>query len=185
LCAFVRRLLVVSVAIVFPAAGVLSAASPAAADGGLAAFLSAHRCDVVERLRMIHADPAPKDRYLVISLLAPDRGYVQCLFVEDDRRLLCEAESGFYAQAPGQPRQFRLAPDRLAALASLGFATDDTDGNYQRLIDAAGEAADDAVADAILSALYRGYGARIDSRLKWAAPLAPGKGIFLRCAPVG
>jgi hypothetical protein len=146
LCAFVRRLLVVSVAIVFPAAGVLSAASPAAADGGLAAFLSAHRCDVVERLRMIHADPAPKDRYLVISL---------------------------------------LAPDRLAALASLGFATDDTDGNYQRLIDAAGEAADDAVADAILSALYRGYGARIDSRLKWAAPLAPGKGIFLRCAPVG
>jgi len=92
MCAYMRRLLVASAAIVFLAAGVLSAASPAAADGGLATFLSAHRCDMVER--MIRANPSPKDRFVVIGLLAPDRGYVQRLFVEGDRRLLCEAESG-------------------------------------------------------------------------------------------
>ncbi|WP_158817102.1 hypothetical protein [Methylocapsa sp. S129] len=41
-----------------------------------------------------------------------------------------------------------------------------------------------AVADVILSALYETYGARTDSKIEWQAPLAPGRGIFLVCAPV-
>jgi len=36
----------------------------------------------------------------------------------------------------------------------------------------------------ILTALYEAYGARIDSKLEWEAPLAQGKGLFARCAPV-
>ncbi|WP_158817101.1 hypothetical protein [Methylocapsa sp. S129] len=85
-----------AVGMVLAGALVLAASSVVAASStDLSAFLAAYRCDVVERLKMIHADRAPKSRYLVIGLLGAQRGYVQCLFVEDDHRLLCEAESGF------------------------------------------------------------------------------------------
>jgi hypothetical protein len=168
------------------AVAMLAAAGPVAAGSStdLAAFLAAYRCDVVERLQMIHADPTPKKRYLVIGLLDPPEAYVQCLFVENDSKILCEAESGFYRQKAGEPRQFRVTPQALAALARLGFSTDDSEGNYQRMIDLASTSDFAGVADLILSALYQGYGAGLDSRMEWQAPLAPGRGTFARCAPL-
>jgi len=161
------------------------AASAARADSAdLANFLATYRCDVVERLGMIHPGRAPKDRYLILAIKEGPRGSVQCLFVENDARLLCEAESGFYAQKAGEPRQFRVSPEGIAVLARLGFSTDDSEGNYQRLIPLDGGGDFSAIADVILTALYEAYGARIDSRLEWEAPLAPGKGLLVRCAPV-
>jgi hypothetical protein len=170
--------LVLAAAMMFAA----SAADAALAD--LAVFLAAYRCDVVERLSMIRADRTPKDRYLILAIKEGPRGYVQCLFVENDSRLLCEAESGFYAQAVGQPRAFRVTPEGIAALARLGFSTDDSEGNYQRLIPLNGADAFAEVADVVLTALFEAYGARLDSKLQWEAPLAPGKGLFARCSPV-
>ncbi len=90
----------------------------------------------------------------------------------------------FYDQKPDQARRFRVTPEALAALAKLGFSTDDSKGNYQRMIDIASPDDFGAVADVILSALYETYGARTDSKIEWQAPLAPGRGIFLVCAPV-
>ena len=166
-------------------ATMLAVAGAARADpADLAGFLAAYRCDLVERLRMIHADRTPKDRYLILAIKEGPRGYVQCLFVENDTRLLCEAESGFYEPKAGEPRRFRVRPEGVAALARLGFSTDDSKGNYQRLIPLDGSDDFAGVADVILTALYEAYGARMDSELEWQAPLAPGKGLFARCAPV-
>jgi hypothetical protein len=167
------------------AAAMVAPASPAAAASAsdLTAFLAAYRCELVERLRMIHADPAPDARHLIIYLLDAPRAYVQCLFVENDSKILCEAESEFYRQKAGEPRRFRITPQSLAALARLGFSTDDSKGNYRRIIDLTGAGDFTVVADLLLSALYQGYGARLDSRLEWEAPLAPGKGTFARWAP--
>jgi hypothetical protein len=163
----------------------VAAADAARADtADLAVFLAAYRCDVVERLRMIRADQTPKHRYLILAIKEGPRGYVQCLFVENDARLLCEAESGFYAQKDGEPRRFRVRSEGIAALAQLGFSTDDSEGNYQRLIPLDGSDDFAEIADVILTALYEAYGARLDSKLEWEAPLAPGKGLFARCAPV-
>src|ERR1700722_3139024 len=48
--------------------------------------------------------PRAENRYLILAIKEGPRGSVQCLFVENDARLLCEAESGFYAQKAGEPR---------------------------------------------------------------------------------
>jgi hypothetical protein len=162
-------------------------ASPAAAASAtdLTAFIAAYRCDVVERLRMIHANTTSKDdRFLIIGLQDTSEAYVQCLFNDDDSKIFCEAASGFYLQKEDQPRRFRMTPQALAALARLGFSTDASKGNYRRMIDLTGSSDFTAIADLLLSALYQGYGAGLDSRLIWEAPLAPGKGTFARCAPL-
>ena len=124
------------------AAAMVAPASPAAAASAsdLTAFLAAYRCELVERLRMIHADPAPDARHLIIYLLDAPRAYVQCLFVENDSKILCEAKSELYRQKAGEPRRFRMTPQSLAALARLGFSTDDFKGNYRRIIDLTGPA---------------------------------------------
>ena len=82
------------------------------------------------------------------------------------------------------PGDFASGRRGVAALARLGFSTDDSEGNYQRLIPLDGSDDFAGVADVILTALYEAYGARMDSKLEWQAPLAPGKGLFARCAPV-
>jgi hypothetical protein len=166
----------------------LAPASPAVAASAadLSAFLAAYRCDVVERLLMIHANQTSKDdRFLIIGLQgAPEETYVQCLFNDDDSKIFCEAASGFYLQKAGEPRRSRVTPQALAALARLGFSTDDSKGNYRRMMDLTGPSDFTVIADLMLSALYQGYGAGLDSRLIWEAPLAPGKGTFARCAPL-
>lgn len=169
------------------AAFMFASASPAAAASAsdLTAFLALYRCDVVERLRMIHANPTSKDdRFLIIGLQDPPEAYVQCLFNDDDSKILCEAASGFYSQEAGEPRGFRVTSQALAALARLGFSTDDSKGNYRRMIDLTGSGDYTVIADLLLSALYQVYGAGLDSRSIWEAPLAPGKGTFARCAPL-
>jgi T3SS (YopN, CesT) and YbjN peptide-binding chaperone 3 len=152
----------------------------------LRAFLANHRCAVVERLELIHARgnrSRSHNRFLVVGLEQHGRSYVQCLFVAQDTRMLCEASSGFYAQRPGEPRRFRLAPEAVAALGRLGFSTDDAQGNYRRELELGRPPNLVAVADLMLSALYEGYGARLDTRLKLTAPMVPRvKREFSKCA---
>jgi hypothetical protein len=171
--------------LIIVAAMMHAAADAARADP--AVFLAAYRCDVVARLTMIHANHTSHrsdNRYLILDLQAGQRGFVQCLFDEGDAQILCEAESGYYPHNPAQPREFRVDPKGVAALARLGFSTDDSEGNYQRVISLSGPYDYATVADVMLTALYEVYGARMDSKLEWQAPLAPGKGLFARCAPV-
>ena len=148
--------------------------SAAAETSDLQLFLLTYRCAVVERLKVVHATVAPKDRFFIFSLKSDHQAYVQCLFLSDAPRVLCEAASGYFLSKPGEPRSsWRVPPAGLAELGKLGFSTADLDGNHQRMIDLGAEVDFVAVADLILSAIYHGYGARVGTPMVWKAPLVP------------
>ena len=152
----------------------------------LRAFLTTYRCTVIERLQIIHDDRERKmDRFLVLALRFRPQNYVQCLFLDGDTRMLCEASSGFYATLPVENRRYWLRPERVAALARLGFSSDDSEGNFQKLIGFDGEPDLAAIADLILSTLYEVYGARVGSQLEWKSPLADIDPRKSACIPIG
>jgi hypothetical protein len=136
----------------------------------------AYRCEVVQRLERIYAtgDPASeRDRFLAITLPDIRGNYVQCIFHDANRKIYCEASSGFWLTKKGGVRTFRQPPATVAALANLGFDTDDSTGNF-KIDRETGERPDfNALADFILHALHDGYGARHDVVLKFNAPFAP------------
>jgi hypothetical protein len=82
-------------------------------------FLSTYRCAAEERLAIIHANRNRQmDRFLIIALKFIPQNYVQCIFVDGDRRMLCEASSGFYAQFPGENQLYRWARHLIANSAT-------------------------------------------------------------------
>lgn len=158
------------------AIGIVALASSqcVAADDSFRSFQAAYRCDVMERLKLIYATGNPMrplNRYLAISV--SPRDYVQCIFHERNSRVHCEASSGFWTTKPGRERTTYQTPRTIAALARLGFDTDDSAGNF-RIDRPADTPADFAsLADLMLRALHDGYGARSDTKLTFNAPFAP------------
>lgn len=176
------RTVVLLVSLLIAVAGAVAAAAegprPEIDDGiddrdDLLAFLATYRCGVVERLRRIHENQASKtDRYFIIALKSDPQSYVQCIFLSNDTQMLCEASSGYYRTVPEEQRTGYLRPSSVAELARLGFLTDDTEGNFQRFLSFHGEPNYRAIADLVLMALFKAYGARIGSQLEWKSPLA-------------
>jgi hypothetical protein len=166
-------------------AGLVVVPSFVQAQSSLRALLVEYRCPVVDRLDRIYEHPSPNDyldRFLSVTLPNHPHGYVQCMFIENRSRILCEASSGYYYNNEGEPRTFFLPREAIAALGQLGFWTDDSEGNfrYEREI---GEAPDlNAIADLILTALHNGYGARAESNLRFNAPFA--RRATSKCVPV-
>jgi hypothetical protein len=154
------------------------------------AFLSAFRCPVIQRLALIHArgDRKQEDsRFLILALSHGETSYVQCAFFDEDRRMMCEAASGYYLAPEGAPRRFHLPADSVAALARLGFSTDDSHGNFQRQMETPDPSDFASVAELLLSALYETYGARLDSRIEVNSALVRDLGAVLRvsdCPPI-
>jgi hypothetical protein len=150
-------------------------AATAQASDTLRALLIEYRCPVVDRLVQIYEFPSPKDyrdRFIAVTLGGHPHGYVQCMFIQNRMRILCEAASGYYYNKDGAPRTFFLSHAAVAALGRLGFSTDDSQGNFRYENDI-GEAPDfNALADFILKALHDGYGARAVSTLSFNAPFA-------------
>lgn len=151
-------------------------AEPASAADSFRDLQAAYRCEVVRRLEQIHAAGDPKidfNRYLVISPSDQPNAYVQCLFHDNRSRIHCEASSGFWTAKRGQPRKLQLSSRAIAALATLGFDTGDSAGNFS--IDQAVDKSPKfgALADLMLRALHEGYGARSDTKLQFNAPFAP------------
>lgn len=150
----------------------------------LRTFLAGYRCEIVDRLGEIHASPDRKARYIVLSDRSRPEHYVQCLFIEDDMRMLCEVASGFYLTKEGESRIKLVSPRGFSALERLGFSGNDAEGNFQTFVDTATDADFPAVADLMLTALYRGYEKRRPPSLKIEAPLGPGgRGIGAQCTP--
>lgn len=166
----------------------LSSAAAAQADASLRAFVAANRCPVVERLALIHARgdrSSSRGRFLIVAPRDNGHAYVQCIFFDHDTKLHCEASSGFYRYRPDSGLRLRLDPDKVAALARLGFSTDDSAGNFKREIDLGDPPDLVAAAELMLTALHDGYDARLGAELALKAPLAPGKlKRFSRCVPV-
>lgn len=163
------------------AAIVVGAYAAAASAAGLEAFVSIHKCQVAEGLRMIAATTERRDPFLILAWppSSPVQGYVQCLFNDDSRRIYCEAQSGTLDPGPGR----RPSPAGLAALARLGFDMDATKGNYQRRSAIKAPRDIDAVAEVMLTALYAGYEGVVDRPIIWVSPNASEAVAARRCAP--
>jgi len=165
---------------IFAAIAMLAAPQMAMADD-MQNFVETHKCAVTERLMSIHASRSRMDRYLILASEREPAGYVQCLFLPDDPRMLCEASSGYYQR----PLPFHVGPDALHSLGQLGFSTDGSQGNYQKMIDLHHGVDFNAIATLMLAALYEGYGARADDKIELMAPLAPQSSDAERhCKPV-
>jgi hypothetical protein len=163
----------------FAALGLIAAlmvSQAAAARDSFHDLLSVYRCEVVHRLEQIYAtgDPASdRDRFIAVTVPGHPHGYVQCIFHDNQTALYCEAASGYWYDKEGSPRTFRQSPEAVAALARLGFDTDDSKGNFKTDIGLADPPDFNAAADFILRALHDGYGARGDMNLRFNVPFAP------------
>jgi hypothetical protein len=147
-------------------------------------FLQQYRCPVVDRLQRIYATGDPekfRDEYLIVDMPPQRENYVQCLFYRTDK-IMCEAASGFYLNAPEEPRTMYLPPSAVAALARLGFSTDASQGNFRIDLDLANPPDFNAIATLILRALYDAYGARAQTKLDFHAPYA--ERATSKCIPV-
>lgn len=149
----------------------------------LAVFLSTYHCEIVGRLGQIHANSNRKARYIILADTSQPEHYVQCLFIEDDARMLCEVASGFFLTKPEENRIRIVSPQGLSALERLGFSGDATKGNFQAFVSTATAADFSAVADLMLTALYRGYEKRRPPRLEIDAPLGPGGRVMREQCP--
>ena len=147
-------------------------------------FLQQYRCPVIDRLQRIYATGDPenfRDEYLILDMPPQRENYVQCLFYRADK-IMCEAASGFYLNAPGEPRTMYLPPSAIAALARLGFSTDDSQGNFRINVDLASPPDFNVIATLMLRALYDAYGARVQTKLDFHAPYA--ERATSKCTPV-
>lgn len=141
----------------------------------LDALLLQYRCPVVDRLQQIYKaldSSDPQNWFLIVSFADKLNDYVQCVF-DTRTRMLCEAASGFYDNVASKPRTRWLPANAVAALARLGFSTDDSAGNFQIWFDVPDPPDFNRIADFILKTLHDGYGASADSKLDFNAPLAP------------
>jgi hypothetical protein len=147
-------------------------------------FLAQYRCPVIDRLQRIYATGDPEkfpDEYLILDMPPQRENYVQCLFYRTDK-IMCEAASGFFLNAPGESRTMYLPPSAIVALARLGFSTDDSRGNFRIDLDLANPPDFNAVATLMLRALYDAYGARAQTKLDFHASYAEQAGS--KCTPV-
>ncbi|SFK40335.1 hypothetical protein SAMN04488498_10613 [Mesorhizobium albiziae] len=162
---------------------IMSAIVPACADD-LQKFVRMHHCPIAERLEIIHRVSRAGDmnRFIAVNLPGFNQSYVQCLFLDDDGQLVCEAASGYYAHGEDEPRTRFLPAASIAALSDLGFATDHSEGNYYLMVTAVERQDFAEVAELLLSALYSGYGVRPWIAVEIVAPLAPE---VSQCTPVG
>lgn len=155
----------------------------AESDDARDAFIETYRCAVVQILAAIDARYPERNRFLILAVANRTPSYVQCLFTPQRREVFCEADSGFYENAP---RTIFLPAEDKAKLARLGFSLDDSKGNFQQMIDVRAFGALGDVADVMLGALYDVYGARLSTPIEASSPFLPkgGKLEPLSCPPV-
>jgi len=163
----------------------LTASPLAAAADSFRDLLVAYRCEVVQRLEQIYATgdlASDRHRFIAITVPAHPHGYVQCIFHDKGTGLYCEAASGFWYDKAGAPRTFHQTAKAIAALAQLGFDTDDSQGNFNIDRDLSDPPDFNAAADFMLRALHDGYDARGDMSLEFNAPFA--RNTPTSCIPV-
>jgi len=150
------------------ALGLTAAPAFAQAATDLDAFIAAYHCPVYTAMESIRARPmTPLDRFIVLAVDRNQR-YVQCQFMDDDKVLYCEASSGFYGKT-----RMRFAKGGLAAIAALGFDTNVPDGNFWQGRPVRDSTDVWSTASLLLETLYRGYGARLKTKIEMHAALLP------------
>lgn len=149
-------------------------AGPASADGAapsLRALSRAFRCEIVDRLTRIAAGDSAtsKGRFIAISPTSRPDAYVQCIFVEHEAALFCEAASGAYDPRDAEGRR-GLPPGDPARLAELGFTAESPDKNLARRVPLGRDGDLGPVANLMLRALHDGFGVVMPVTLTIRAP---------------
>lgn len=141
-------------------------------------FVTDHLCAVRTRLTRIH-ERGPQDtsrnRFLVVAIRGDPQSYVQCVFTEEDRTMLCEASSGAYRDRDDSGIRRHLRPEAAAALHRLGFSQPDPKSNFQRTVDLGMPPDLDIPARLILTALFDAYDGAGAQALDMHAPMAAGE----------
>ena len=140
------------------------------AGDSLQSFIATYRCDIEERLALLHrrAEP-PKGqnrRYIILSRADAQQDYVQCMFIVDGgAKVLCEAANGFFLTKENEPHVNILSTEEITRLAALGFDTTLTDGNYQSYTPIKDERSLKDIAALILSVMFQAYGAKTGTEM--------------------
>jgi hypothetical protein len=141
------------------------------ADPALETLRQQHFCEILGYLTAIRSQPmTPHDRFLVVEV-AERPGYVQCLFFDRDRKILCEAASGAYDKAGSH----YVSADRLETLAKLGFSLDDAKRNYQQRRAVRSDASMAKIADLLIRTLHDVYDVAPEHHFSYTAPLVKDK----------
>lgn len=152
----------------------LACPAPAASDRAL--FVAGSRCAIEGRLLSIHLSgprDTSKDRFLVVAIANKKQLYVQCIFIDADTRMLCEASSGFYRYGPQDGRRLQQSAASEEALRRLGFTGGQAEGgNFRQEIALSVPPNLAKVADLMLAALHDAYDASSRTYLDFQAPLA-------------
>ena len=158
-------------------AAILALILPRAAEAAPAArdrFVAQHLCAVRTLLTRIHENGprnTSRNRFLVVAMRGYGQNYVQCIFIDEDRRMLCEASSGVHRYTADSDIRLRQEPRSVAALMALGFAQPDARANFAREVELGTPPDLDIPARLILTALHDGYDAEGVS-LDMTAPMA-------------
>lgn len=137
------------------------------ADPALETLREQHFCEILGYLTAIRSQPmTPRDRFLIVEV-AERPGYVQCLFFDKDRKILCEAASGAYDKAGTH----YVGADKLAILARLGFSLDAAKSNYQQRHAIRSDASVAKIADLLIRTLHDVYDVAPDHHFRYQAPL--------------
>lgn len=151
-------------------------------------FIDQYKCAITERLEHLHALTRGRNRFLIVEMVGREQSFVQCLLSDSKppkNAMLCEAASGFYEARRNKVPFVKMPEASLAALAALGFATDDAEGNHRREIAYKGPEEFGMVAELLLRALFHAYGARLGMPITLNSPLAQIDQTRSRCVPTG
>ena len=148
-------------------------------------FVEPRRSAITHLLASIHAHANPDEsvRFLILSRMDAQNYYVQCAFDDGDRRMLCEAASGTFAEPNTGPW---FTPEQKQAFADLGFSMNEPNKNFRQFLEFPSGLDLNAIADLLLKTLYLGYGVRKNTMVEVQAPLALRKGLLARnrCIPL-
>ncbi len=158
---------------VFALALGMAAAPMGAQASPRSAFLARYRCPLVALLEDIHRSgpiETSRNRFVSLAMTGLFQRYVQCIFVERDTAMVCEASSAAYGI--GQFSRVRFVPteETQNTLRQLGFAQDDPKKNYSQMVPLGSPPDVRIAADLMLATLYEAYGARRETDLDLVAP---------------
>lgn len=157
---------------------VLAAVALTSVPGGAqasprSAFMARYRCPLVAALQEIHRTgpvETSRNRFVSLAMTGLFQRYVQCIFIDDDTAMFCEASSGAYGTGKFSLVRFVPTEETQNTLNGLGFTQDDPEKNFSQTVPLGSPPDVRVAADLMLTTLYEAYGARRDIDLDMDAP---------------
>lgn len=166
----------------------LSAFDAAVADDEIivprmGAFVDDLQCPVTATINAIHRSPRQADglnRYIIVAIDFGQR-YVQCRFLGEDKEILCEASSGYFAP---RKHKLKISKQQRAAITAEGFVAEQH-GNFSQTIKISRADDIEVVSRMLLRTLEKGYDRKEIDGVSIKATIDDLKSIFDRDCQAG